>query len=134
MLFKNLYLFKGSSSIKSYKIDKHITLLILLGMIFVLIFTLLGLAFVEFEYDDFSSGEGVTITRITGFFSYKTLLSSFQLGVFTLILLFEYLRGHIGEKRFSDRGNEISFPFYVYVVFLTTALFVPSFVFIAAER
>jgi len=65
----------------------------------------------ELEYDGIPSVESGPIAWIKVLFSDKEFLSEFQLGVFGLILLFEYLRGHIGEKRFSERMIELLAPF-----------------------
>ena len=102
-------------------------------MLFVLMLTLLSFAFVEFEYEDLPSIEGSAITGIKVFFAPESFLSGFRLAVFAGILLFEYLRSHIGEKRFSDGAIALGHPFSM-VSFLTTALVEPSFVFIAAKR
>ena len=158
-MFKNLFLYKGLSSIKSYEIDKRIAIFLLAGMIFVFIFILFGLAVVELDNDDFSFIEINRTNRIEGILSSIMLLLGFQLGVFALILfeflrghiakkrfaektlgifalilLFEFWQGHISEKRFSERTIYVGFPLLFDLVFLTTARNEPSFVFNASER
>ena len=153
-------MYKASPSIKSCGIDQRITTFLLLGLIFVLIFTLFGLALPELENDDFSFVEINRTNRIKGILSSIILLLGFQVGVFALILLyeylwrhigekrfsektlglfalillFEYLRGHIGEKRLSERTIYAGYPFHICSLFLTTARFEPSFVFNVSEE
>ena len=153
-------MFKASPSIKSCGIDKRIAVFLLLGIIFVFILTLFGLALAELENEGFSFVEINRTNRTRGILSTIIFLLGFQLGffalipsyeflrgligekrfsekimgLFALILLFEYLRGHIGEKRFSERTIYVGFPFHMYPLFLTTARFGPSFVFNWSEE
>jgi hypothetical protein len=62
----------------------------------------MGFAFMEFEYDEFPSIEARTATWGKGHFRVESFLLGIQMGVFAAILVFEYLRSHIGEKRFAD--------------------------------
>jgi len=133
LFLKKLFFFERLPLSKSHQINKRIILLILLGMLFVLTLTLWSFTFVEFEYDDLPSIEGSAITGIKVFFAPESFLSGFRLAVFAAILLVEYLRSHIGEKRFSDGAAALGHPFST-VSFLTTAPVEPSFVFIAAKR
>ena len=107
MLFRNLSLYKASPSIKSCGIDKRIAVFLLLGMIFVFIFTLFGLALAELENEGFSFVEINRTNRIKGILSNIILLLGFQLGFFALIPSYEYLRGYVGEKRFSERTSGV---------------------------
>lgn len=83
--------------------DKRINILILGGIILVIVFTLVGFALADLEHDDFPLVETNRITRVRGILSYRTILAGVPLGVFALILIFEFLQGHIGEKRFAER-------------------------------
>lgn len=67
----------------------------------------------SFEYDDIPSIEGSTVTGIKGYLLPESFLSGFQLVVLAMILVFEYLRSHIGEKRFSEDTVELGIPFYL---------------------
>ena len=96
-------MYRASPSIKSCGTGQRITTLLLLGLIFVLIFTLFGLALAELENDDFSFVEINRTNRINGILSSILLLLGFQAGVFALILLYEFLRGNIKEKRFAEK-------------------------------
>lgn len=93
----------------------------------------MGFAFMEFEYDELPSIEGIAVTGVKGYLLPESFLSGFQLAVFAMILLFEYLRSHIGEKRLSEEvinSSDLS----SIVKFLTTAQVEPSFVFIATGK
>ena len=71
----------------------------------------MSFAFIEFEYDELPSVEGSPVTGIKGYLLPASFLLSFQLAVFAMILLFEYLRGHIGEKRLSEDTIVLEIPF-----------------------
>jgi hypothetical protein len=81
-------------------------------MVFVLILTLVGFASISVEYEDIPSIEVSTVTGIKGYLLPEAFLTDFQLAIFGMILVFEYLRSHIGEKRFSEDTVELGIPFY----------------------
>jgi hypothetical protein len=105
-------------------------MLLLWGMVFVLLLTLVGFAFLQAEglsdYDDLSIIDGDALIRGMESVFLASLSVSFALAVFANVLRLEYLKGHIGEKR-PDSGmiNNIS----LFARFLKTALF-PSGVFL----
>ena len=113
--------------------NKQITFLLLWGMVFVLIVTLLGFALISFEYEDIPSIERIVITGIKGYLLPELFLAGFQLAVIAIILVFEYLRSHIGEKRFSEERINVCDRFSL-VRFFTTAPLEPSFVFFAPGK
>jgi hypothetical protein len=71
-------------------------------------FTLLGFAFLSMDEDDDSYDglpfmESAVAAWNAEILRRGSVLRGFDLGVFALILISEYLRSHIGEKRPADR-------------------------------
>jgi len=96
------------------------------GLIFVLLFSAISFAVVQaeesFDYDDISLMGGDAVTQSLGYFALGSLLLGLELRVLVIIMRLEYLRGHIGEKRFASRAirtNNLS----LFERLLKTALF-----------
>ena len=102
-------------------------------MVFVFIFSLMGFAFVQLEYDESPSLEGSSVSWGKGYFPVESFLPGIPLAIFAMILLFEYMRSHIGKKHFVGRTIELG-DLSPIVSFLTTALLGSSFVLIASRK
>jgi hypothetical protein len=96
------------------------------GVVFILLSILMSFALVQleelFDYEDISLiGGDIVIWATISLFS-RPLPLGLELGVFTTIMRLEYLRGHIGEKRFASwaiRTNNLS----LFARFSKTTLF-----------
>lgn len=63
----------------------------------------MAFAFAQLEYDELPSLDDSSVVSAKGRYFVGSSLSDFQLTVSAMMLRFEYLRGHIGEKRFTGR-------------------------------
>jgi len=65
-------------------------------------------------------------------------LSAFELGIFAMMLFFEYLRSHIGEKRFAgwmiELNNSSFFTFFKTALYSAVFFGVPPRLLDAAQR
>ena len=99
--------FLRSTSNTAYNHNHQLTLVILWGLVFVLLFGLVAFAFVQLEYDELPSLDDSSVVSAKGRYFPGSFLSGFQLAVSAVMLRFEYLRGHIGEKRFAGRTIQL---------------------------
>ena len=128
MFLKNLCFFDFLASRKTHNRNSKATILFTWGLVFILLLAVISLAFVQcgelFEFEDLPSMEGSAIAWTTGPFPIMSS-SAFELGIFAMILFFEYLRSHIGEKLFA--GWVIELDNSSFYASFKTALLVPSF-------
>ena len=111
MFLKNLCFFDCLASGKIHNRNNKATLLFTWGLIFILLLSVIGLAFIQygelFEFDDFrSTASSAVAWAIRPFLIMPS--SAFELGILVMILFFEYLRSHIGEKRFAGWMIELN--------------------------
>ena len=120
MFIKNLFFFDRSTSGKSNRRNNEITSLFNGGLVFILLLTLISLAFMQsgqlFEDGSFPFTESSLVPWTVMLFS---LMSA---SVFSISLVLKCLQSHIGEKRFADGIIELnSSPFIAQ--FSVTALY-----------
>ena len=119
MFLKNLYFFDRLISRKIHKRNNKVTILFTWGLVVILLLTGISLAFMQcgelFEFDDLPTPESNTTAWAIIPFPIMSS-SAFELGIFAMILFFEYLRSHIGEKRFAgwmiELNNSSFFAFF----------------------
>ena len=111
MFLKNSYFFDCFPRRKTHNRNSKVATLVTWGLVFILLLTVISLAFIPggelFEYDDLPFTESNTAAWAIMPFPIISS-SSFELGIFAMILFFEYLRSHIGEKRFAGWMMELN--------------------------
>ena len=119
LFLKNLCFFDCLAYRKTHNRNNKITILFTWGLAFILLVTVISLAFIPcgelFEYDDLASTESSAAAWAIRPFPIMSS-SAFELGIFAMMLFFEYLRSHIGEKRFAgwmiELNNSSFFAFF----------------------
>gem|GEM_PF-2059663 len=141
MFLKNLYFFDCLASRKIHNRNNKVTILVTWGLIFIFLITVISLAFIPggelFEYDDLPSpGSNIVAWAIRSFPIMP--LSAFELGIFAMMLFFEYLRSHIGEKRFAgwmiELNNSSFFTFFKTALYSAVFFGVPPLPLDVAQR
>ena len=130
MFLVNLFFLKHPSSSHSHRRYNQIAILIIGDILLVLLFVLMTVAITpideQFGEEDIPFLEIAMIGRMArDFFSDASILV-FELVGFLAVVRVEYLRGHIGEKRFADgivRPNSL----FIFARFLRRFLIGPSF-------
>jgi hypothetical protein len=108
---KNSCFFESSSSHQLHKNNNRINIIRIGGLMVILMFTFMGLALMQsgehIESDDISLMEdGILTWRLRRVFSGSFPLG-FAMGVLIMIICFEYLRSHIGEKRSASKAQSV---------------------------
>ncbi|HEY9528138.1 MAG TPA: hypothetical protein VIR02_13680 [Anaerolineales bacterium] len=117
------------------KNNSQITILLIGGVILVLLFTLLVLALPALVETIEENSTLFLEMDISAWFTEASVAASLHLGlemaVFFLIMRLEYLKGHIGEKRFDIARIQFNYPasqvrFFVATLFYRVAVFILS--------
>ena len=94
-----------------FQVGEAISTWLLWGLFYIILFTLLSFAFIQtgdqFEYHDFSLMEESLVGWSTDYVPRQSCPPAFLSGVFALLLFFQYLRSHIGEKQPADSIGEL---------------------------
>jgi hypothetical protein len=93
---------------------EEIGTLLLWGLLYSSLLILVSFACLQFgdpsEFSDFAFDEDSLIASVRGYFLNLSHRIAVFPSVFALILFFEYLRSHIGEKQPPDDTSELSNP------------------------
>ena len=110
MATKKLHLFEHLSSEGLLQVNESLGILILWGLFYILLFTILSFAFNVptgdlSDYQDSSVLEDIMFHLGWGIRSRQNSTAVVPPGFFVLLLFHQHLRGHIGEKR-PEASNE----------------------------
>lgn len=110
MFRKKLLFLEPPLSNKTYKRTHQNTIPLILGIVFIALFTITGFAFVQFDGQpdgvDLFSREGGTMIRDTSYILPTLRIRGYHLAIAALSPILEYLQIHVGEKRPADFNNK----------------------------
>ena len=132
LFLQNLFILKRPASPVYHRRHKQIVILSIEGLLLILLFIMMMFAMApfneQFGEDDIPFLEIALICKMAWDLFSVTSIVGFELGGFLAVVRVEYLRGHIGEKRFADgivRPNSL----FILRAFLRRLLIGPSFLY-----